>query len=127
MSTNPPMKNLEQESQQPSAVSRQRLNFFAMILCCALIGCRATPAQKAKGDFFTSGSREADQRATQKMAQAEQLNGQGEGAGEKGVKKADAKKTTEQTQQKSAQTATPTDPNNTNKAVRAEGKVALFD
>jgi len=48
----------------------------------------ATPAQKANTNFFTSGSREADQRASQRMAQTEQLSGAGEGYGEKGVKKA---------------------------------------
>jgi hemoglobin len=53
-----------------------------------LSGCGATPSQKANTNFFTSGSREADQRASQRMAQSEQLTGSGEGAGEKSVKKA---------------------------------------
>ena len=53
-----------------------------------LMGCGATPAQKANTNFFTSGSREADQRASERMAQSEQLSGAGEGSGEKGVKKA---------------------------------------
>jgi len=51
-------------------------------------GCRSKPEQKQNRDFFTSGSREADQRASQRMAKSEQLSGQGEGAGEKDVKKA---------------------------------------
>ena len=52
-----------------------------------LAGCKASPAEKANANFFTSGSREADQRASQRMAQAEQLSGSGEGAGQSGVKK----------------------------------------
>jgi hemoglobin len=45
-------------------------------------GCGAGPKEKSH-DFFTSGSREADQRADQRMAKSEQLRGTGEGAGEK--------------------------------------------
>src|ERR1044071_7971300 len=61
------------------------LTFVTLV---GLFGCRSTPAQKANSNFFTSGSREADQRASQRMAQTEQLTGTGEGSGEKGVKKA---------------------------------------
>jgi hemoglobin len=62
---------------------------------CALLGiassgCRTKPQAQNK-DFFTSGSREADQRASQRMAKSEQLEGSGEGSGEKGVKKATKK------------------------------------
>lgn len=46
------------------------------------LGC-STPKGKKNEDFFTSGNREADQRASQRMAKAEQLSGSGEGAGEK--------------------------------------------
>ena len=81
-------------------------------------GCSSSKTGKKKDDFFTSGSREADQRATQRMAQAEQLAGSGEGAGEKGVKKAvPAKPSAEGTDATDA----------TNKAARVEGKLALFD
>ena len=45
-------------------------------------------AGKKPEDFFTSGSREADQRASQRMAKSEQLSGSGEGSGERGAKKA---------------------------------------
>jgi hemoglobin len=79
----------------------------------ALAGCGGTPAQKANENFFTSGSREADQRASQRMAQSEQLTGSGEGSGEKGVKK--------------AQPATPTDAGTTNKPAQATGKLSLFE
>lgn len=85
----------------------------------ALSGCHASPAQKANKDFFTSGSQEADQRASQRMAQAEQLSGSGEGAGEPGVKKAEVVKPDPGT---NAATAS-----STNKAAKAEGKLALFD
>ena len=52
-----------------------------------LTSCGLTSAEKKRDEFFTSGSREADQRATQRMAKDEQLAGSGEGAGEKGKKK----------------------------------------
>src|SRR5262245_45509265 len=45
-------------------------------------GCAGGKKEQKKDEFFTSGSREADQRASQKMAQAEQLSGEGEGGGE---------------------------------------------
>ncbi|HEX5221183.1 MAG TPA: group 1 truncated hemoglobin [Verrucomicrobiae bacterium] len=57
------------------------------VLTFALSGCGASSAEKKRDEFFTSGSREADQRATQRMAKEEQLAGSGEGAGEKGRKK----------------------------------------
>lgn len=79
----------------------------------ATVGCGGGTPEKQHRDFFTSGSREADQRASQRMAKDEQLAGSGEGAGEKGVKKAKpAKATSEGT---------------TNKAAQVEGKLALFD
>lgn len=52
-------------------------------------GCGTRAAGKQNRTFFTSGSREADQRATQRMAQHEQLAGTGEGAGEKKKKSKD--------------------------------------
>src|SRR5258706_12527030 len=79
-----------------------------------IAGCGGKAAKKENRDFFTSGSREADQRASQRMAKDEQLTGSGEGAGEKGVKKA----------KRSSDSA---DPGRTNKAALAEGKLALFD
>jgi hypothetical protein len=51
-------------------------------LLFSLAGCGSGPKTKSH-DFFTSGNREADQRADQRMAQTEQLRGSGEGAGEK--------------------------------------------
>src|SRR2546428_9990684 len=79
-----------------------------------LIGCGIAKPKQSRGDFFTSGSREADQRASQRMAKDEQLTGSGEGAGEKGVKKA-------------KRSADGNAPGATNKAALVEGKLALFD
>ena len=82
-----------------------------------LTGCGTASSARKKDDFFTSGGREADQRAGQRMAKDEQLTGDGEGAGEKGVKKAVTGKTAADSQ----------DGGETNKAARVEGKLALFD
>jgi hemoglobin len=86
------------------------------VLVTLATGCGGGKAQKQSTDFFTSGSREADQRASQRMAQAEQLSGSGEGAGEKDVKKAVVPANTN---------GVPA--NATNKAAQAEGKMSLFD
>lgn len=51
----------------------------------AVVGCGSTSEKKSDGGFFTSGSREADQRASQRIARDEQLAG----SGEKNVKKND--------------------------------------
>ncbi len=90
---------------------------FAMAAVVGLSGCGGTPAQKANRNFFTSGSREADQRASQRMARAEQLTGSGEAAGEKGVKKAEVKKAEPG---QSGSTGT------TNKPAQATEKLSLF-
>jgi hemoglobin len=52
-----------------------------LFLALALGGCGSQTARDR--DFSTSGSREADQRADQRMAKSEQLKGDGTGAGEK--------------------------------------------
>jgi hemoglobin len=80
-------------------------------------GCGGSKRAAKKDDFFTSGSREADQRASQRMARDEQLSGSGEGAGEKGAKKAVV----------AAPAGDSADPQATNKAAQVEGKLALFD
>jgi len=81
--------------------------FLAAVLTGA-VGCGTSKSAEKKDDFFTSGSREADQRAGQRMAKDEQLAGSGEGAGEKGAVKAAGTK-------------------GTNTAAQVEGKLALFD
>src|SRR5437899_12866828 len=86
-----------------------------LFMTAALLGCGTSSTKKENQEFFTSGSREADQRASQRMAKAEQLQGSGEGAGEKGVKKA------------SPATGGTGTPASTDKAAQAEGKLALFD
>jgi hemoglobin len=97
------------------------ISFAPLFLLAAalvvLAGCGATPAEKKNQEFFTSGSREADQRASQRMAKDEQLTGTGEGAGEKGVKKATSAKASSD----GASTG------NTNKAAVATEKLALYD
>ena len=77
------------------------------VLALALAGCHTKPTAQHK-DFFTSGSKEADQRASQRMAKSEQLEGSGEGAGEKGKKKASKS-------------------GGTNQAAVAENKLSLYD
>jgi hemoglobin len=88
--------------------------FFLLMLAACLAGCGTGKSKKSKDEFFTSGSREADQRASQRMAKDEQLTGSGEGAGEKGAKKAVADKTK-------------SDAGGTNRPALVEGKLALFD
>ena len=80
----------------------------------ALAGCGAGKIEKQNKEFFTSGSREADQRASQRMAKEEQLAGSGEGAGEKNAKKA----------KPAGDAVSGVD---TNKPAQVEGKLALFD
>lgn len=82
-----------------------------------IIGCGTSKSAKKKDEFFTSGSREADQRASQRMAKAEQLAGSGEGSGEKGTKKAVVAKVDSERQVT----------NGVDKAAQAIGKLALFD
>src|SRR5436190_10692736 len=63
--------------------------FLALLsVALATTGCGTSKTGKKKDEFFTSGSRQADQRASQRMAKDEQLAGTGEGTGEKGVKNA---------------------------------------
>lgn len=59
--------------------------FWVLLMALTAInfmGCRGNP-EKKNPEFFTSGSKEADQRASQRMAKSEQLTGSGEGAGER--------------------------------------------
>jgi hemoglobin len=106
---------------QPARNKGELLAGFGVSLLAAaalgLTGCGTTPAKKANSNFFTSGSREADQRASQRMAQSEQLAGSGEGAGEKGVKKAEV--STPATGRDAA--------SGTNAPAQATDKLSLFD
>jgi hemoglobin len=99
-----------------TSIGRIASQLILLILLTALataIGCGSSP-EKRNRDFFTSGSREADQRASQRMAKEEQLTGSGEGSGEKRVKKAVSP-------EGSASAA------DGSKAAQAEEKLALFD
>lgn len=93
---------------------------WGLMLLCVLVtaGCRSGKATAKKDEFFTSGSREADQRASQTMAKHEQLAGEGEGKGEKHVKNAEKSEKTE---------ASGAPATGTNRAALAEGKLALYD
>jgi hemoglobin len=91
---------------------------FTILLSAALIvatGCGGRKPKAQQREFFTSGSKEADQRASQRMAKDEQLTGTGEGSGEKGVKK--AKPAGEHAAAEGG----------TNKAAQVESKLTLFD
>jgi hemoglobin len=51
------------------------LCFAAVAIGVCLVGCRASPTNPNTANFFTSGSKAADQRAAERMAQAQQLAG----------------------------------------------------
>ncbi len=87
---------------------KQASRLLLILLVSSLVGCGTGGKGKAKDEFFTSGSREADQRATQRMAKEEQLAGSGEGSGNKGAKKA-------KPESEGA------------KAAQVEGKLTLYD
>lgn len=93
------------------------LTLFLLAAFSGSLGCGGGAAQKQNSSFFTSGSKEADQRASQTMAKAEELSGSGEGAGEPGVKKA-----------KPANSGQPSlTAGGTNTAAQATAKLALYD
>jgi len=82
-----------------------------------LAGCLGSHKTAHNKEFFTSGSREADQRASQRMAQAEQITGSGEGAAERGVKKSSP----------SQSGASDMGTNAARGGLNVQGKEALFD
>ncbi len=99
----------------PGTVSRKiSLLGFCVMALTFTVGCGTGKASRKKDDFFTSGSREADQRAMQRMAKSEQLSGAGEGSGEKRAKKA-------------VPAEGPAGSDGTGKAAQVEGKLTLFD
>src|ERR1700754_4165828 len=114
--------NTKMHSDKTKKIQRLKTVWFCHSLTLASLafvlaltaGCGGGKATTKNTDFFTSGSREADQRASQRMARDEQLRGTGEGSGEKNVQKAET-------------TATNIFVNGTNRAAQAEGKLSLFD
>src|SRR5689334_25307743 len=86
------------------------------LIILATAGCGTGKPKAQNKDFFTSGSREADQRASQRMAKEEQLSGTGEGSGEKDVKKAQV-----------VESNTNSMVNGTNMPAQAQGKLSLYD
>lgn len=62
-------------------MSHFKCSFAVVLIAACVIGCGS--GKKRNEDFFTSGSREADQRADQRMAKENQLRGDGNGAGER--------------------------------------------
>jgi hemoglobin len=93
------------------------LTALSLAVVLAIVsGCGGRAAQKKNSDFFTSGSREADQRASQRMAKEEQLSGTGEGTGEKDVKKAQVNEVN-----------TNNMVNGTNMPAQVQGKLSLYD
>ncbi len=74
-----------------------RANVYGGILLLVLLafsgslGCGGTSPQKQNA-FFTSGNKEADQRASQRMAKAEELSGEAQGGGENGAGKSSSGK-----------------------------------
>jgi hemoglobin len=58
--------------------SKQVLTVLTLsVAFTTILGCGSSKSAKKNDDFFTSGSREADQRATQRMAKEQQLEGTG--------------------------------------------------
>jgi hypothetical protein len=68
------------------------LGLMMIISPLSIWGC-AGSAQQQNKDFYTSGNQEADQRADQRMAQSDQLKGDGEGAAGDPSQPVDVKKT----------------------------------
>ncbi len=108
----------QSESREAAGAKAPGALLMATFLAVAVLaaGCGGKKATKQSTDFFTSGSRDADQRASQRMAQAEELSGSGEDSGEKGVKNA-----------KPAASGTNGVAGSTNTAAKVEGKLSLYD
>jgi len=116
------MKNSDKSVPDPGTSNGMKLKISLSLLAVAaltgLAGCGGSKASKASDNFFTSGSREADQQASQKMAESEQLTGSGEGGSEKDVTKVAVT---------NSGPAGATGATNTIKALKAENKITLYD
>jgi len=93
-------------------------SFLALAVALAPAGCGLFHSkQSSETSYFTSGSRAADERASQRIAQAEQTSGS-EGASQPNVQKAQVKKTALSTTASSDTVI---------KSAQAPGKLPLFD
>jgi len=108
--------HIQQVKSQTRWIARSLTVLSLMLALAGVSGCGGRAVQKKNSDFFTSGSREADQRASQRMAKEEQLSGTGEGSGEKNVKKAQV-----------SESNTNNMINGTNMPAQAQGKLSLYD
>ncbi len=88
-------------------------------------GCGSGKSATFNRGFFTSGSRDADQRADQRMAKAEQLEGNGEGTGDKAAKKTNPENVVKATDKKGADG--PSAKGTQGAAAQVEGKSTLYD
>lgn len=98
-----------------------RTGLLGSLLAAGIIamgGCGGAATKKQNQQFFTSGNQDADQRAAQRMAEAEQLSGSGEGSGETGRQKV--------VPVQSGQPVNATGGTNTNTMVKVEGKTSLY-
>ncbi len=88
----------------------RRLRLVLLAAAVGVIAGCGTGGEKqaANQNFFTSGNPQADQRASQRMAKAQQLSGKGQGG------------TSDNDQQKNAKPAA-------GKPAQAQGKMSLFD
>ena len=68
-------------------ITNTRKPRLAIAIVVAALICGCTTEEKKDKDFFTSGSREADQRAEQQVAKVQQLRGEGAKNGEAAPKK----------------------------------------
>jgi hemoglobin len=103
----------------PNQATLGTIGFLLVAVLVISSGCGGRKPKAQQQDFFTSGSKEADQRASQRMAKDEQLTGAGEGSGEKGVSKAKAAAD-------GAGTGAGAD-GGTNKAAQVDSKLTLFE
>ena len=94
------MKRTKSKVESEDATTQPLMRcLMATMLIAALAGCGTSKGGKKKDEFFTSGSREADQRAGQTMARHEQIRGSEEGD-KKDKKDSNGAKSPAQTEEK---------------------------
>ena len=77
----PSRKHVASPFSRRACTARPAALLYSILLALALAlfipGCGGGDTKQQNKDYFTSGSKEADQRAEQRMAQSQQLSGQG--------------------------------------------------